>query len=300
MSKEQQLNQIIDTKEIKKVLENLTGYPFELEIARRVAAHGYLVDPNYSFEDHDTGEARELDFRAFDLVPISMWKGEWVDCILLGACKDNKNPYVFFTRKELTYSKLSLQSDLPIAGCPLNIHSEGDDAPVSVEFYLRLHEILHIATSDIISSQFCELVRHNGNKWKVQSKEIFKDIFVPLIKALSREIAQENDRCISDKDDDSPKYTIYYPMLVLKGRMFEYYVPPKGPAQLREAKHILVIRHYQSRSIKCQYAIDVIHESYLDEYLELVEKETKKLANRIKRHKAVLVQSLKKIAPLET
>lgn len=297
MSEKQQLEPTLDIEGMKKGLENHTGYPFELEIARRLAAHGYLVDPNYSFEDHDSGQARELDFHALSLVPVSTRKGEWIFFVILGSCKDNKNPYVFFTRRELTYSRISLQSDLPIAGCPLEIY-EGEDYPSGLGWYLKLHEFLHIATRDIISSQFCELVWKKG-KWTVQSKDIFKDVFIPLIKALSREIERQNETCMPGPDEESPQYTVYYPLVVLRGPVFEYYVPPKGPAQLREAKHILVSRHYQSRSVKCRYAIDVIHESYLHKYLNLVEKETQEFANRIKRHKKVLVQSIKRIVELE-
>jgi len=97
----------------------------------------------------------------------------------------------------------------------------------------------------------------------------------------------------------SPDYRIYYPLLVLKGPLLEYHLPPKGPAELRNAKHILVIRHYESKTVKGRYAIDVIHESYLEQYLDLVEKEGNTFVNRVRRYKKPIIRSIRKLAELE-
>jgi hypothetical protein len=142
------------------------------------------------------------------------------------------------------------------------------------------------------------LVKKN-TKWQVQSDTIFKDIFVPLIKALSREIRDYNEKCVPTKGDEALNYQIYYPLLVFKGPIFEYHVPTDSPARVSSAKHILVIKDYQSKTVKCRYAFDAIHESYLEQYLELVNKETTKLKNLIKRNKKTLVRSIQKIAQQE-
>jgi len=107
-------------EEIRKALENQSGYPFELEIVRRLEAHEYFTEPNYSFEDQDTGVAREIDFHAIDLVTINSKKHEFFWIVLLGSCKDNKNPYVFFTRESMV-AGVTMNSDVPIAGCPLDL-----------------------------------------------------------------------------------------------------------------------------------------------------------------------------------
>jgi hypothetical protein len=289
----------LNLDEIRQALENTSGYPYELQIVRRVERYrpyGYVVQPNYSFEDHDTGEARELDFHALEAVPISMQRSEYAFIVILGACKDNKNPYVFFTRR-MPFSGMTLNSEVPIAGCPMEICEENSENE-AIEWYLRLHEFLHIAKMDIVSSQFCE-VRKKSAKWEVQSQPIFKDIYIPLIKALSREIEEHNKACAPDKDEPLPTYFICYPLLVLRGPLLEYYVPPEGDAQLRDAKHILVIKHYESRTVKGQYAIDVIHESYLEQYLDLIEQEVSTFVNRIRRNKAKIIRSIQKLAKTE-
>lgn len=286
----------IDLKEIKGALEDSSGYPFELEIARRVEASEYYVEPNYSFEDQDTGIARELDFHAIKIKTISERKGEFAFVVILGSCKDNKNPYVFFTR-ELSLSGVMLTSDVPIAGCPLEIYDEIDDN-WSLEDYLELHKFLHIGRTDIVSSQFCELKRRKG-KWEIQSETIFKDAIVPLLKALSGEIMSYNEEHTPDLETEGVDYQIFYPLIVLNGPLLKYHVPPEGPSNLEQSQHIVVVRPYESKTVKCRYAIDVIHESYLEEYLEIIDKEVAKFTNCIRRHKRIITQSIKKIAVLE-
>ena len=289
----------MDPQSIKQAIEDLSGYPYELEIVRRIEKYrdyGYWVEPNYSFEDQDTGEARELDFHAMEAESISIKKSEFAFLIILGSCKANNNPYVFFTR-QLPFSGITLNSDVPIAGCPLEIYTESDENE-AIEWYFRLHDFLHIAKIDIVSSQFCELV-WKSNKWQVQSEAIFKNTFIPLIKAMSREIDEYNKACIPKKDEVSPNYQLYCPLLVLKGPMFEYHVPPTGSNVLREAKHILFIRHYESRKVKCCYAIDIIHESYLEQYLDLTERELIRFVNLVKHHKRSVLRSIRKLVEIE-
>ena len=284
---------------IKHAIEDISGYPYEQEIVRRIETHseyGYWVEPNYSFEDPDTGEARELDFHATIAKSISIKKHEFAFTIILGSCKANRYPYIFFTRR-LPFAGITLNSDTPIAGCPLEIYDESGERE-AIDWYYKLHDFLHIAKMDIVSSQFCSLVWKN-NKWEIQPEAIFRNTFIPLLKAMSREIDDYNKRSIPDINEESPDYKICYPLLVLKGPMLEHHMPSSGPPQLREVKHVLFIRHYESKSIKCRYAIDVIHESYIEDYLNIINKELKRFVNKVKYHKKAVVRSMKKIAELE-
>jgi|GEM_PF-2071077 len=286
----------MNLQNMQQAIENLSGYPYELEVVRRLEQYedtGFWVEPNYSFEDHDTGEARELDFHALEVEPISIRKSEYAFMVLLGSCKDNKNPYVFFTRKH-PLPGVTLNSDVPIAGYPLEIYTTSGEHE-AIEWYFQLQDFLHIATTEIISSQFCEMIWKN-DKWTIQSETIFKNTFVPMIKAMSREIQEYNKRNIPKTNDTSPDYQIYYPILVLRGPMFEYHVPPTGSPILRESKHILFIRHYESRNVKCCYAIDIIHDSYLEQYLDLIKSELNKFVNLVRRHKKSIIRSIKNIA----
>ena len=281
---------------IKQVLEDRSGYPFELQITRRVETwgdYGYYVEPNYSFEDQDTGEARELDFYAIRALPISTKRDEWAFIIILGSCKASRNAYVFFTRSEEA-AGVRLMSDVPISGYPLEICEDSGET-LGIEWYFQLHNLLHIGKMKNISSQACVLVWNSG-KWEVEKKAVIRDTFIPLVKVMARKIEDHNDECSKNDEKLSPEYNIYYPLVVLKGPMYEYYVSEQGDAKLESAKHVVVMRHYESKAVKCRCGIDVIHESYLEEYLELIEKEAKKFVNLIRRHKKVVAKSIEQLA----
>ena len=285
-----------DLRRIRQAIEDTSGYPYELDIARRIEScrdYTYLVEPNYSFEDQDTGQARELDFRALEAVPISTKNSEYAFVVILGSCKANRNPYVFFTR-QVPLSGITLNSDVPIAGCPLEI-VDGKGGSEAIEWYFQLHKFLHIAEMDSVSSQFCEVVWKNG-RWEIRSEAIFRDTIIPLIKAMAKEIDAYNRRSAAPGDRLSPDYQIFYPLLVVKGPLLEYYLPAKGPARLREARQILLIRHYESKTVKCRYAIDVVHDSYLHQYLDLVQREVAGFVNRVRHRKRDVLRSIKHMA----
>lgn len=284
----------LDEQIIEQVLRDKSGYPFELEIARRVAAAGYTVEPNYSFEDHDSGESRELDFHAFALKPAN-GKSEAINVAILASCKNNQQPYVFFTRKPLL-SRSFLESDLPIGGYPLEIY-ENDFEKYALEEYLELHKLLHIGKADTVSSQFCEIAQDGNGQYKVGSGSIFKDAFIPLIKAMSREM-EEFNKWHPLTVDSLPIYGVCYPLLVVNGPLFEYYFPPQGSPTLKKAEHIVLSRAYRSKTVACHYAIDVIHESYLGRYLDLIDGEIRALRNRIRRHKSTLEYTIKRIVEM--
>jgi len=288
--------QPLELNEIQQALDNNTGFPFELEIVRRLEAYKdfyYIVQPNYSFEDHDTGQARELDFHALAALPLSKKNSEYVFINILGSCKNNKNPYVFFTR-ELRMAGVFFEPDVPIAGFPLEIHT-GDGEIESIEWNFRLHKRFHIANTKIASSQFCELKKKN-NTWGVQSEPIFNNTIIPMIKGLSREIADYNKQFSEDKDIIVPSYQISHATLVLNGPLLQYHIPIEGSPVLRHTNHVVFIRQYDSKTIKCNYAIDVIHQSYFNDYLDLIRDEATKFVNIVRRHRKAINTSIQRIA----
>ena len=153
----------LNLSEIKRGIESKSGYPFELDIVRRIETdknYTYLVEPYYSFQDQDSGKARELDFHAMEAVPISTKRSEYMFVVILGSCKDNKNPYVFFTR-EMLLQGIFLGLDIPIAGYPLEIELKNKDKE-DIQWYFRFDEIFHTIKTDNISGQFCEVVKKSG------------------------------------------------------------------------------------------------------------------------------------------
>lgn len=288
-----------ETGLIKRVLEDTSGYPFELEIIRRIekwADYGCYVEPNISFEDQDTGEARELDFHVVLALPISMERDEWVFVHIVGSCKDSRNPYVFFTRPDPT-AGMMFRAEVPISGYPLEICEDNGES-VGIEWYFKLHKLLHIGRTENISSQACVLAWNSG-KWVVEKKPVIRDTFVPLVKVMSRKIKEQNDKYIPGHETIKPEYNIYYPLVVIKGHLYEYCVSGSGDTELKDTKHVVVTRHYESKAVRCHYGIDVIDERYLEEYLGLIYKEATKFVNLIRRYRKAVVRSIEQLSRRE-
>jgi hypothetical protein len=288
--------QALNLSQIKQAVDSKSGYPFELDIARRIETdedYTYFVESNYSFEDQDTGEARELDFRAIQAVPISTKRSEYVFLVILGSCKTNKNPYIFFTR-EIPLAGITLNLNMPIAGYPLEIFTDSEERE-DIEWYFRFHDFLHILDTDILSTQFCEVVKVSSG-WKVQSGNLFNDVVVPLVKVLYREIEEYNTEHKPSSSETSPDYQIFYPLLVLNGPMLEYHLTPEGSTELRETNHILIVKHYESKTVRGRYAIDVIHETYLKQHLDLINREASKFVNLIRRHRKPIAKSIQRLS----
>jgi len=287
---------VLNTSQIKQAIDSKSGYPFELDIARRIETdddYTYLVESNYCFEDQDTGEARELDFHAIQAIPISTRRSEYIFLVILGSCKNNKNPYIFFTR-EVPLAGITLNLNMPIAGYPLEIFTNNEERE-DIEWYFQFHDFLHILGTDILSTQFCEVVRASGS-WKVQSGNLFNDIIVPLVKVMAKEVEKYNEEHRPSRDVNAPDYQMFYPLLVLNGPIFEYHLTPEGSTELREAKHILAVKHYESKTVRGRYAIDVIHQSYLKQYLDLINGEAKEFINLIRRHRNPIIQSIHRLS----
>jgi hypothetical protein len=280
----------IDSESVARSVEQ-SGYPFELDIARRIESCGFFVTPNYNFEDHDTGQSREIDIHALTAETISMRRYEFLYPLVLASCKANRDPYVFFTRDNML-SKLQLQVDAPLSGMPATIVEEDGESLPAAEFF-RLEEFLHIASTDRISSQFCQLTRKE-NKWLVGQAPVVESLVIPLVKAHAREIADHNSKTMKpEQDENESNYQIYYPVIIVRGPLFEYYVPPEaGKPVVSPSRHAVLFRHYQSRTLQGEFAIDVIHETYLEEFLDLIGREAHAFANRIRHHRGRIVASI--------
>jgi hypothetical protein len=287
----------IDSEGVTHAVQQ-SGYPFELEIARRIESYGFFVTPNYNFEDHDTGQSREIDIHALTAEAVAFQRYEFLYPLLLASCKANEDPYVFFTRDNIL-SKIQLQVDPPLSGIPATIvNGEGESLPAA-DFF-RLEEFLHIAGAERISSQFCQLTRR-GDKWAISQAPVVESIVIPVIKALAREISDHNSKTGEPTpDENDSNYQIYYPVIIVRGPLFEYYVPAEGGTpEVSPNRHIVFFRHYQSSTLQGEFAIDVIHETFLEEFLDLIAREGKKFANRIRRHRKRIVASIQHLRKKE-
>jgi hypothetical protein len=74
--------------------------------------------------------------------------------------------------------------------------------------------------------------------------------------------------------------------------MFEYHVPLEGDVTVTRVKHVVIVRHYVAKSLSGEYAVDAIHESFLEEFLDVIASEARTIANRVRRHRRRVLESL--------
>ena len=76
-----------------------SGYLMEQDVATELESLSFYVHTGWAFKDCDEGKSRELDVHAFRRVAGSTGKLT-VDVVLLCECKNNRNPFVFISRRK--------------------------------------------------------------------------------------------------------------------------------------------------------------------------------------------------------
>ncbi|MCK4428521.1 MAG: hypothetical protein KAW16_08570, partial [candidate division Zixibacteria bacterium] len=171
---EQQIRQAIDQ----------AGYLFEQQIGYKLREYGYLVTPNYNFEDLETGDSREIDLYAISGIVEEELDVD-IEQLLLIECKKTGNPLVFFSKPK--YEELKGFEDyFEIVGVPESLNAGESRGVVSLEKYLKLSELSHRYELRDTASQFCMVLR-KGKNWQAKHEHVYNGMIVPVIKCLSYE-----------------------------------------------------------------------------------------------------------------
>jgi hypothetical protein len=87
----------------------------------------------------------------------------------------------------------------------------------------------------------------------------------------------------------------FYPLIILQGKLFDARETSRG-ILLRAANHIQFRRSVATPSKKTNYQIDIIRETFLPKFIDLVDKEIDTTAKLLHRHRKVIASSLNRIA----
>lgn len=120
-----------------------------------------------------------------------------------------------------------------------------------------------------------------------ETTEHFKTIYGAVMSAVKATL-------FHDKDERKDNWLrIYYPVVIFNGNMFEAQVDDKKEVEILSTKHLQLSFSYKmpvalskervgwAPSIWTNYhefIVDIVHEDYLDEFLQLIEDEQDKLA----------------------
>lgn len=259
-----------------------SGYLVERHVELLLEDHGYYVQTSPAYPDLYTGKSRELDIQA-----LSAWEvageEEFIWSVILCECINNPQPMLFFPRH--TFSATTSEADdVKLSGLPTQIlDRDGEEEyGIALTEFLRFQEFHHYAEVPI-ATQYCSFTKkRNSSEWVAQHPDDYHDIFATLIRATEVEIDHHYGGW-EVTEDEPINLQVYYPLLVVQGELFTA-VDTDGSIALEQADHVqFSLEHFSTRH-HAAYRVDVITEPYLHNYLELIDREMKRVAYRLYRN----------------
>lgn len=257
----------------ERILNELhkTGYPTEILSASTMARSGWGVVYNPSYRDDIEGISRE-----FDILAYRQWSFDTsdaaiaVDAILIAECKKSEKPWVFFaTPENLSLHRLGelVKGRGRIGSKRAFTGRDWVDSLISDDTLRAFH---HYFQKPNLARTFHEPFK--GHERADTSPMIYSAVLSAVKASLFH---------LQDRPSDN-WLRIFYPIIILDGNLFEAHVAANKVIELVPADHILLSFNYtlpkrsSQRSIwegQHRFLIDVVHERYLDQFLQIIEDE---------------------------
>ncbi|WP_326640140.1 hypothetical protein OIE67_13695 [Nonomuraea fuscirosea] len=266
-----------------------SGYPLQAAISDRI--HRSLKDYNISiqeewgFVDAESGETRALDIYAHAplipsrYLPVESRITPWLN--LLVECKHSEVPYIFFLRENYPAEVIYYPEISGVPSLDITAFIEQDEKrdsrtlfQVSIHDALMRHNIPFCNAPAPLAISIAKASRKGGGKLEL-SGEPYRSITFPLMKAI------DHLKMILQPSKDRTDYTLHFiiglvvidaPMVgvYLHGSSHELLSTPWVRACRVDAEAPL--ENYSRTPIddgNVRY-YDIIHSSFLPDYLELV------------------------------
>jgi hypothetical protein len=290
--------------QIRESLER-SGYLMEQRIAPSLEQQGYFVTRNLEYEDPDTGKSREIDLHALRVVLLSRPRlQDLLTQTVIASCKNNHLPIVLFTYSNPLRGIIEVM-EIPKVGFPLTVKTK--DEIESIESFLNLGRSHHFYGASHVARQYCRIKETKAGTqatYMADHGELQSDID-SLIRAVNAEILdfKQDPEYLrefrsSHSSENDINLNFIYPVVILAGDMYDCRQTRKG-VTIKPSNHILFVREVKSRSIKGEFCVDFIRESYLGRYLahidlefEFIEKRMKANRRRLRREVAREIRDL--------
>lgn len=279
----------INRSEIIDAIKN-SGYLLEQRVEPIISKYGYYVEKNDVYKDPDTGKTRETDLTAITGIPVFKKEDHMIFPYIVCECENNKQPIVFF-RNESPISFM-FHSDLKISGIPTHFF-EKDDSSIYLTDFFKFEKFHHYCKGPF-ASQYCTFMPNKTKtSWNALHSEDQHDTFMSLIKAVQFQMQEHFDSWYPPEKNEKEymNIQIYYPLLILQGDLFEAYLD-NDQLKLKSIKHI----HFRKQIVSVKetevYQIDVVTESFLKEYLEIIDKEIDIIKNKLNRKRRDIESSI--------
>lgn len=242
-----------------------SGYPLQTRVAKKLSERFHLHE-EWSFKDRDSGTLRALDI--FANMPLVDYRAPQPrtspHLSILLECKQSELPFIFFE----TEHPARLTGFPPIAGLKSHNIELATNEDRSV-YIIPTLTALGLSSHDFITRPpFCNTFSKCGRRGSVlelSGEDAYNSVVMPLIKAA-------NHYEISEHPKLTYRYfqaTLTLPVAVLSAPM----IIAKSDGQTQFTPWVRVTRHEYDgdnydRSKSRFWAIDVVHEDYLQTYID--------------------------------
>lgn len=270
---------------------NRSGYLIEQRSKTALEEHGYYVETNRSYADPETDKSREYDVFAIKFTPLFRSDPGGLASVVICECMNNAQPVVFFgDDRPIT---LMFHERVKASGIPVVVWDHG--SYVSLSHFYRFETLYH-QCRERVAKQYCSFARSKEGVWLAKHPDEQHQTFTALV-AGADAAACEHYRNLEPPAPGEGRATnlqIYYPLLVLQGDLYTAHQTGDGP-KLLEDKHVQYLHQYCVKGKPETYQIDIIQESYLRAYLELVDSEIQSFRKRLAQRREVLTVSINQL-----
>jgi len=290
MSKRKELEFLADS--IKS-----SGYPLEIETSNLLEKKNFVVSNTCFYYDEEIKEGRSIDILAAKetgiqeqkslakLSPFNMHALSVIECK-----KTSAHAWIFYVRPSITASTCYLSGQY-LTYVPR-------DNPF--DFFRDMLEarcrVLHYDKFKRFAIAYQEIKKQKTNEPR-RSGSVRNEIFEgvnQLVRFLCYEIHQRL-RNIDTFDSDFRRENIgmvfFFPIIVFDGDMYQATFD-SGKLRLKRAKHVVLItNHHCPYCNKAEgFTIDVVHRSYFEEFVDILEKDRIALFKMLLRDKNFLLE----------
>ncbi len=271
----------ITDEQMKEALMR-SGYLLESRLEACLRARNYHVETSAAVPDPKTGISREMDIYALTgehlRVRSSGEIGHWVFGVVLVECLNNPTPIVFFT-KETSLAPLFVEK-IRVAGLPVSVQFGSESMPLPM--FLDMQEYHHYCEGPV-ATQWCSFTPRDKNHpergWIASHDDVHFNDLSKLCAAVDFYM-DRHFRSWVPGQHETLNLEFYNPVLVVQGELVDVHVSGTG-IDLARAEHLQFHRSVIAGSEEKEYRIDVVTERHFPAYLDMLEEELRKTADRL-------------------
>ncbi len=265
-----------------------SGYLLEGRVEQLLLEKDYYVEANAVYPDPSTQKSREFDLQASKSHALEGKFGNWVKSNLVIECVNNPQPIAFITKKAPSPERLS--ENIKFNGVPTSIRDtklltfsnrSKDDLRLSTDDFLEMSTYHHYCSGKV-ATQFCSFTKKkNQDEWMASHDDTHFESFQKLCDVIDYFLTKTKDDW-SFSSLRAVSLQFFYPLIVVQGELLEVRVNKKRGLAFQKAKHIQFTRTTIQKTEPTTYQIDIVAESYLPEYLKIIDEEMLETIKRIK------------------